>query len=120
MTSCRRSPQQAERWGRLAETIAAWFLRVKGYRILGRRLRTPFGELDMIAWRRGMFVFVEVKARQTMNEGVDALTSRQQGRIRRAADYYLGHRSLPSDYSVRFDLIVILPKKIPIHLVNAW
>lgn len=115
-----RSSQQAERWGRLAETIAAWLLRLKGYRILQRRFRSPFGEIDLITQRKETVIFIEVKARQTPEEALEAVTPRQQKRIKQAALYYLAQHPTLSTLSLRFDLILVVPKKWPIHLVNPY
>src|ERR1700687_4773257 len=93
------SPQRriAFRFGLSAESRAAAYLIAKGYRILGRRFRTPVGEIDIVARRRGVLVFVEVKAREKLDDAAEAIGKRQQGRIIAAAEFWLaGH---PQDAS---------------------
>ena len=75
------SRQQAERRGRTAEWAAMLYLMCKGYRILGHRLRTPYGEVDVAAWKDGVLVIVEVKARNTYDAGAYAVTPMAQQRI---------------------------------------
>lgn len=84
------SRQQAERRGRIAEWQAMIFLMCKGYRILGHRLRTQFGEVDLAAWKNGVLVIVEVKARATFDAGAYAVTPMAQQRIARAAQVLAG------------------------------
>jgi len=84
--------QQAERRGRIAEQIAAYWLRLKGYRILARRYRTPVGEIDLIVRNRSTLVFIEVKARRDIEAALNALGAHQRRRIERAARLYLAHR----------------------------
>jgi putative endonuclease len=74
---------KAERRGRVAEWAAMLFLMAKGYRILGRRLRMPSGEVDVAAWKSGVLVIVEVKARNTYDAGAYAVTPTAQERIAR-------------------------------------
>jgi putative endonuclease len=111
--------QAAERRGRLAEWIAMLFLMAKGYRILGHRLRTPFGEVDVAAWRRGILVIIEVKARATYDQGAYALTPRAQERIARAASALAGRWRLTSA-PIRYDLIVVGAGILPRHERGAW
>ena len=73
--------RKAERFGHLAEHAAAWLLRFKGYRIIARRERTPHGEIDLIAARGRVIAFVEVKARSSHDEALEAITPRQAKRI---------------------------------------
>jgi putative endonuclease len=80
--------QRRERAGRLAEATAALLLRLKGYRVLARRFTTPVGELDLVARRGDLVLFVEVKRRQVAGTALQALLPRQQRRIARAAAYY--------------------------------
>lgn len=64
----RSSRLGAELFGRRGETLAAWYLRLKGYRIVATRVKTPVGEIDLIARRFGTTAFIEVKARQARSE----------------------------------------------------
>ncbi|MAU41350.1 MAG: hypothetical protein CMF31_06985 [Kordiimonas sp.] len=108
----------AEQQGRRAETVALWYLRAKGYRCLARRLRTPFGELDLVMRHRGGLVFVEVKQRETVAVAIEALGTRQHQRLRRAASWYVAQQNLPSDVSMRFDMIAIARGGFPRHIKN--
>ena len=92
----------------------------KAYRILARRWKTPFGEIDIVARRRHTLVFVEVKARATQDEAVEAVTERTQQRIIRAAELWLAHHPQDGQGDVRFDIIVVTPGKIPYHIPNAF
>jgi len=66
----------AFRTGLSAEARAAAYLMAKGYRILAKRFRTPVGEIDLVARRRNVVVFVEVKARATLDDAAYAVTPR--------------------------------------------
>ncbi len=113
------SRQQAERRGRTAEWIAMLFLMCKGYRILGHRLRTPFGEVDIAAWKRNVLVIVEVKARSTYEAGAFAVTPTAQQRIARAAQVLAGRWRL-TQAPIRFDLVVVGSSLLPRHERGAW
>jgi putative endonuclease len=95
-------------------------LALKGYRIRERRLRTPAGEIDLIATRSRLLVFAEVKARGTAAEALEAVTARQRNRISRAAAWYLQQRRQYADYAIRFDAIVVAPGALPRHVKEAW
>jgi putative endonuclease len=113
------SRRRAERWGRLAEWAAMAYLMCKGYRILGHRLRTPHGEVDLAAWKDGLLVIVEVKARATYDAGAYAVTPRAQARIARAAQALAGRWRLTSA-PIRFDLVVVGAGWLPRHERGAW
>lgn len=115
-----RKRRVAQRAGLRAEAVAAWYLRLKGYRILETRYRTPVGEIDLVARRWGTLVFVEVKARATEGEYAMALEAVNAQRISRAAGHYLAHRRLTIDTSMRFDVIFLAPRRWPRHLINAF
>ena len=110
----------ANRWGVSAETWAAWLLRLRGYRILARRVRTPVGEIDIIAQKGRTVVFVEVKARPNVATALSAVSSRQRDRIARAAATYLARHPHLTNTDARFDVIAVAPGRIPHHLQNAW
>jgi len=117
-------PDPSERRARLrrgfgAEALAAALLMAKGYRILARRHRTPYGEVDLIAARGRRLAFVEVKRRTTMPDAEAALTPRQAGRIGRAADYWLDRNPSFRDREVGLDAVLIVPRCWPRHLMNA-
>lgn len=114
----RRTKQQAWRYGRRAETICAWWLRLRGYQIIARRYRCPVGEIDLIARRGGTLAFVEVKARE--DQAADTLQPRQRRRIVRAAEAFLQSRPALAKLDLRFDLIVLRRRRLPRHLRAAW
>ncbi|MDH5747927.1 MAG: YraN family protein [Rhodospirillales bacterium] len=112
--------RRARRYGRYAETLSAWLLRAKGYRILERGFRVPQGEIDIIARRGRIVAIVEVKARATREQAAYALKPRQQRRIRRAAEAFLAARPGLCGLDIRFDVILISPWRPPRHLCDAW
>lgn len=95
--------------GKAGEEAAVRYLRRKGYRILERNLRTPFGELDIVARRGGEVAFCEVKSRSggDMEEALSAVDARKRERLARAAAYYLWCRELEG-VNCRFDVIALL------------
>jgi putative endonuclease len=111
---------QARRRGRRAETIAAWLLRLKGFRILARDLRLRAGEIDLVARRGGVIAFVEVKARRDLAEAGEALRHRQRARILRAASAYLAGRPDLRHLAPRFDAVLIGTAGWPLHVPDAW
>lgn len=115
-----RRRRAAERRGRRAETLAAWLLRLKGFRILGRRVRTRFGEIDLVARRGSLVVICEVKARADAAAAAEAIAPRQQARLARAAAAYLQRHPALQACGVRFDAILIVPRARPRHVPGAW
>jgi putative endonuclease len=108
------------RRGAAGELIAAGLLLTKGYRILARRHRTPYGEIDLIAARGRRLAFVEVKRRKTVEEAEAALTPAQARRIGEAADYWFArHQDRYADHEIGLDAILIVPRRWPRHLPNA-
>jgi putative endonuclease len=117
-TSIRR--QAAERRGHRAERHAALLLRLKGFRLLARRYRSPVGEIDIVArWAR-LLVAVEVKARGNLETAAYAIDKRQQKRIARATEHFLAANPFYSDHQIRFDAILVAPGKLPQHTPDAW
>lgn len=108
------------KFGLLAEEAAAFFLAMKGYRILARRYKTPVGEVDLIARRGKKIVFVEVKARRRGEDALASVTPHMQGRILRAAQHYISRNPSLADYELRFDLVAFAPPFFLRHLDNAW
>lgn len=104
--------------GLQAEARARWLLQAKLYRVLGTRVKTPAGEVDLLAKRGRTLVLVEVKARTTLEEAAQALRPRQQERLARAGAYLLG-RTEGVD-NLRFDLVLLAPGRWPRHLPDAW
>lgn len=111
--------ERAERRGRVAEWAAMLYLICKGYRILGHRIRTPYGEVDLAAWKDGVLIIIEVKARDTYDAGAYAVTPMAQERIARAAHALAGRWRLGSA-PIRFDLVVIGSSLLPRHQRAAW
>ena len=116
------SPERiaAFRTGLSAETRAAAFLMAKGYRILAKRFRTRYGEIDIVARRRNLLTFVEVKARATLDAAAYAVTARQQARIIEAAQAWLVAHPEHADFELRFDAMLIAPRRLPRHLIAAF
>ncbi len=110
----------ARKVGRRAEVIAALWLMAKGYRILGFRLATPLGEIDLLAKRGKVLAVVEVKQRTTIDDALDAVKPTQRERLRRAATHLAAHRAGLRDLVVRLDLIAVAPARPPRHLPDAW
>ena len=107
------------RRGRISEWLAAAALMAKGYRILGRRVRTPFGEIDLIAVRGRRLAFVEVKRRATRGEAEAAVTSRQAGRIARAAAFWVNRNRGFAEHEQGLDVVLVMPGRLPAHVPDA-
>lgn len=107
------------RRGRFSEALAAALLVGKGYLILGRRVKTRAGEIDIVAVRGKRLAFVEVKRRASNEEAEAAITVRQAARIRRAADHWLAHRPRYHGYDLCFDVILLVPGRFPRHIANG-
>jgi len=116
------APQRvaAFRTGLSAESRAAALLVAKGFRIIARRWRSPVGEIDIVARRRSLLVFVEVKARNDLDEAAESVTLRQRARIANAAEAYIATYPDPSITEMRFDAILVAPGKIPRHIPGAF
>ena len=106
--------------GRRAEVIAALWLILKGYRILGFRLRTPQGEIDLLAQRGGVLAVVEVKQRATLEAALEAVSQAQRERLRRAGRAIAARRPSLQNLAVRLDLIALAPGRWPMHSPDAW
>lgn len=111
---------RAYRQGLWAETAAACLLRVKGYRVLERRFRSPVGEVDLIVVRRRRLAFVEVKLRAGLDAAAWSVTPHQQGRIVRAADYWLARHPAYQRHDIAFDVILMAPWARPRHMQSAF
>lgn len=113
------SREQAERRGRRSEALAAWYLRLKGWRILARRVKTPRGEVDLVARRGRMVAFVEVKWRRTAAELDIAIDHHRLRRVAAAAEA-IAPRYVRSGDDMRIDVLLLAPRRFPRHIVNAW
>jgi putative endonuclease len=110
----------AFRTGISAESRAAAWLMAKGYRILAKRFRTPHGEIDIVARRRNLVAFIEVKARGRLDDAAYAVTPRQQARIIAAAQVWLVAHPEHAEFDLRFDAMLIAPRRLPRHLLAAF
>src|SRR5215467_4776398 len=113
--------QKAQRRGHKGESLAALWLRLKGYRILARRLKTRAGEIDLVAAAPfGPVCFVEVKARGLARAAAESVGPVQQTRIARAASLYLASRPALARRGSRFDIVAIAPHALPVHHRDVW
>lgn len=106
--------------GRRAEVWAALCLMTKGYRILGFRLRTPQGEIDLLAQRGQVLAVIEVKQRATLEAALETVTSAQRERLRRAARAIAARRPSLQNMAIRLDLVALAPGRWPVHSPDAW
>jgi len=114
-----RDRNSAERRGRRAETLACWYLRLHGWRILARRARISGGEVDIVARRGRTLAFVEVKARGTADAAGISLDRNRLKRVAAAAEQ-LAPRYLRDGDAMRIDALYIVPGRLPHHLANVW
>ena len=115
-----RNRHQAELRGRLAEQMAALYLRLKGYRIRGARIKTPVGEIDIIAERAGTIAFIEVKTRTSRALALQSVSEQNWRRISRAAEFWMVRHPAYSSKGWRYDLIAMAPGRWPHHVRDAW
>ena len=99
--------------------LAAWWLRLKGYRILAHRARCSRGEVDLIVRRGRTLAFVEVKQRASAEGAAWALEAQRLRRVIAAAEV-LAPRHARADDELRFDAVLIVPRSWPRHLKNIW
>lgn len=111
--------EAAERRGHKGEARAALWLQLKGWRILARRLKTPVGEIDLVARRGRTVAFVEVKARATVAETDLALDRNRLRRVAAAANAVLARFVRDGDVS-RIDAIFVVPGRLPRHVADVW
>ena len=112
--------QVAFRFGLSAESRAAALLIAKGFRILARRFRSPVGEIDIVARRRHLLVFVEVKARERVDDAAWSVTERQRARIVAAAEVWLAQHPDANIRDCRFDAMLVAPGCVPRHIPAAF
>jgi len=106
--------------GRRGEVLAVMMLMLKGYRILGFRLKTPQAEIDILALRGGTLVAVEVKRRTSLLAALEAVSFDQRQRLRRAATNLAARRPSLAGAAVRLDLVALAPGRLPVHIPDAW
>ena len=111
--------QVAERSGREGEVRAALWLKAKGWRVLDRRVRTPAGEIDLVAKRGNVVAFVEVKWRRKRADLDLAIDEYRLSRVAAAADA-VANRYCQEGEDIRVDVILLAPGSLPRHIANAW
>jgi putative endonuclease len=116
MNRARQAAHQRGHWG---EAVAAWWLRLQGWRILGQRIKTRQGEVDLIARRGQVVAFVEVKARKDAEALALSIDERRLARVAAAANG-LASRYAGNGEDIRIDVILVMPWRFPVHLKNVW
>lgn len=111
---------RALRRGRRGEWLCRWHLRLRGWRIIAADWRSPAGEIDIIARRGGVLAAIEVKFRGDFDQAAEAVHYKQRRRIIRAASAFLLARPDLADLAVRFDVMLVMPRRLPQHLPDAW
>jgi len=112
--------RKAYRRGHSSEWLAAAALVLKGFRIVARRYRTKLGEIDLIARRGNLVLIVEVKARKSLMEAMEAIAYESEQRIEGAADLWLSRQRDHAKISMRFDMVAVLPWRWPVHVENIF
>lgn len=115
----RTDRQKAEAAGRWSEQLAGWYLRLKGFSILERRYKAYGGEIDIIASRSKLIAFVEVKARQSLDDAINAVSAHSRQRIINAADSFIARHPHLAQCDMRYDIIAIASWRLR-HLPQAW
>ena len=113
------SRERAEKFGRIAEARAALWLNLHGWWVLASRVRTPRGEIDLIARRWRTVAFIEVKARKSAADLDQAIDEYRMQRVAAAVEA-VAHRYLRSGDTARIDVLLLAPRRFPRHIVNAW
>ena len=106
--------------GRWSEVVAALWLTAKGWRVLGFRLKTPQGEIDLLARKGRVLAVVEVKARTDLASALEAVSPTQLERLRRAGESLAARRRDLATLSVRLDIVALAPGRFPRHIPDAW
>jgi putative endonuclease len=115
-----RTRRAAYRHGHLAEALAMLVLLAKGFRPIARRYKTPLGEVDLIVKRGRTLAFVEVKARALRDEALDSVGRGAERRIVDAADLWLARHPAAAGFDLRYDVVVVTPWRLPLHLADAF
>ncbi|MDE2435043.1 MAG: YraN family protein [Sphingomonadales bacterium] len=109
---------EREAQGRRGERLAAWYLQIKGWHIVGRRIKTPRGEVDIVARRGRTVAFIEVKWRASAAERDEAIDHWRLRRVVAAAEA-LTSRFVRDGDEPRIDVLLLAPRHLPRHIVNA-
>jgi putative endonuclease len=112
--------RRAWRFGQMAEALCIVDLTLRGYRVVGRRIRYPVGEIDIVARRGRTLAVIEVKARKDLTDAAEAVSRRQQNRITKATEWLLNERPGLGALQPRFDVMLVAPWRRPRHLGDAW
>lgn len=115
-----QSRQKAQKYGLFAESLAAFALRIKGYKIVARNFKTKLGEIDIIARNGDLVAIVEVKARKNLQSSLDSVGYQSTQRIQNSADLWLAKQPDAHLISMRFDIVAVQPKKWPVHIKDAF
>jgi putative endonuclease len=115
-----RDRKTSEEAGRTAEFAALWYLRIKGWRLLAQRYKSPVGEVDLVMRKGEVTAFIEVKARASLDGAVQSVSPRQARRIAAAARHFLVQDSMAHAQSCRFDIVAVSPYQWPRHIENAF
>jgi putative endonuclease len=117
----KKNRQKAYARGYVAENLAAFYLRCKGYTIVARRFKKPFGEIDIIARRNNTLIACEVKSRKNLEEALYAVSEKQKRRIKNTLEAFVMERPKFSNYIMRVDVLLVTSfYLLPYHLKNAW
>lgn len=117
MSDARRA---ARAFGLRAETLATLWLRAKLFTILDRNYRVQGGEIDIVAQRGHLIVFVEVKARADLETAALAITPQKQRRIQRAVHHWLARHPRSTGCALRADAILIAPGQLPRRIAGVF
>ncbi len=120
MTSRSERGARAHKSGHLAEYIALIHLMLKGYRILGFRLKLPQGEIDILAHKGRRLAMVEVKQRRTHDEAIVSVSPTQQQRLWQAGLYLQSRTPRLKAFDLHIDLYTLAPGQWPRHQINAF
>jgi putative endonuclease len=115
-----KARQAAEKRGHRAETVALWFLRCKGYRLLARRFKSHAGEIDLVMRKGETTAFIEVKQRRSVDDAVIAVSVSQSRRIAAAAALWMARDPKAAGGFCRFDIVAVSPNLWPSHIPNAF
>ncbi len=115
----REERQRRYRAGLTAEFVAGLYLMARGYRVLERRCKTAAGEIDIVAVRGKRIAFVEVKRRKSIADAEASITRHQRERVRKAALVWIGARPRFQGHDVGFDLVFLVPRRLPVYLRDA-